>query len=86
MINDIIPIAIAAKNIILDVILGLTNQIQATFYSTGADWLIWPALLIGAWWILLTKTTVLLKMFAVPIIAVSTYFTLFIFYKSIISI
>jgi hypothetical protein len=58
---------------------------QATLHSAGIDWFVWPILLIVAWWILLARTPVILKVIVLPAIAISTYFTLFIAYNIMIS-
>jgi hypothetical protein len=80
--NDIIAVASALWQMIIESI----NSIHATIYSTGFDWLLWPIFLLIAWWILMAKTSAILKIFAVPTIAISTYFSLCNLYKYIISI
>ena len=66
--------------------IGYIQMIQVTLHSSGLDWLIWPIFLIAAWWMLLARTTAILKVFALPTIAVSTYFVLFIAYNIMISL
>jgi hypothetical protein len=67
-------------------IIGYIGMFQATLHSTGADWIVWPGLLFAAWWILIGKTRAVLKLFSLPVIAVATYFVLFISYHAIINL
>jgi hypothetical protein len=62
------------------------DMFQATLHSTGTDWILWPGFLIAAWWILLGKTWAALKLLSFPVIAVATYFVLFMAYHAIINI
>lgn len=64
---------------------GNIQTLQDTMHSTGVDWILWPIFLIAAWWILLARTKAVFKVFAIPTIAVSTYFVLFIAYNIMIS-
>lgn len=87
---------ILIKNMIYEIILtvsalgepfiGYIQLIQVTLHSSGLDWLVWPIFLIAAWWMLLARTAAILKIFALPTIAVSTYFVLFIAYNTMISL
>jgi hypothetical protein len=65
-------------------IVGYIEMFQATLHSTGTDWIVWPGLLITAWWVLVGKTWAILKLVSLPVIAVATYFVLFISYHAII--
>jgi hypothetical protein len=65
------------------IFIGRIQALQDTFHSNGMDLIIWPILLIIAWWILLARTFSILKILAIPAIAVSTYFVLLITYKTI---
>ena len=65
--------------------IGDIQTSQATLHSAGIDWCVWPILLIVAWWILLARTPVILKVIVLPAIAISTYFTFFIAYNIMIS-
>lgn len=61
------------------------QTIQASFHSSGIDWIVWPVFLIIAWWALLAKTNLIIKIFSLPIITIASYFVLYISYRSIIS-
>ena len=65
-------------------IIGYIEMLQATLHSIGIDLVVWPGLLIGAWWLLIWKTWAVFKLFSLPIIVVATYFVLFILYRAII--
>jgi hypothetical protein len=65
------------------IFIGRIQTLQDTFHSNGMDLIIWPVLLIIAWWILLARTFTILKILALPAIAISTYFVLLITYKTI---
>jgi hypothetical protein len=67
-------------------IIGYIGMLQATLHSTGIDWIIWPSLLIIAWWVLIGRTWTILKLVSLPVIAVATYFVLFISYHAIINL
>ena len=67
-------------------IIGYIEIFQATLHSTGTDWIVWPSLLIAAWWVLIGKTWAVLKLVSLPVIAVATYFVLFISYHVIINL
>lgn len=82
MINEII-LAISALE---GSFVGYIQLIQVTLHSSGLDWLVWPIFLIAAWWMLLARTAAILKIFALPTIAVSTYFVLFVAYNIMISL
>ncbi len=81
MISDIVLVALTLEGAFI----GHTQMIQASLHSTGFDWFIWLVLLIAAWWVLLARTTALLKVLALPTIAISTYFVLFIAYYTVLS-
>jgi hypothetical protein len=81
MIDNIITTVLALVGFFIEHI----QMIQATLQSIGMDWLIWPFSLIVAWWTLLIRTTTILKVFALPAIAVATYYILFIVYNTMIS-
>jgi hypothetical protein len=82
MINDIILTVLA----LVGSFIGYIQMIQVALHTSGIDWLLWPIFLIAAWWMLLARTTDILKVFAIPTIAVSTYFVLFIAYNTMISL
>jgi hypothetical protein len=65
------------------IFIGKIQTLQDTFHSNGMDLIIWPVLLIIAWWIILARTFTILKILAIPAIAISTYFVLLIIYKTI---
>ena len=65
------------------IFIGRIQTLQDTFHSNGMDLIIWPVLLIIAWWIILARTFTILKILALPTIAISTYFVLLIIYKTI---
>jgi hypothetical protein len=67
-------------------IVGYIEIFQATLHSTCIDWIVWPGFLIAAWWILVGNTWAILKLVSLPIIAVATYFILFISYHAIINL
>ena len=67
-------------------IIGCIEMFQATLHSIGIDLVVWPGLLIAAWWVLIGKTWAVFKLFSLPIIAVATYFVLFISYHIIINL
>jgi hypothetical protein len=67
-------------------IIGYIEIFQATLHSTGIDWIAWPSFLIAAWWVLIGKTWTILKLVSLPVIAVATYFVLFLSYHVIISL
>ena len=67
-------------------IIGYIGMFQATLHSTGIDWIIWLGLLIIAWWVLIGRTWTILKLVSLPVIAVATYFVLFISYHAIINL
>lgn len=67
-------------------ILIYIEAFQATLHSIGVDWIVWPGLFIAAWWVLVGKTWPILKLFSLPVIAMATYFVLFISYHAIISL
>lgn len=77
--NEIILTGFAIQGLFL----GNIQVLQATLNSTGIDWIVWPILLIAAWCILLVRTTTILKILSLPTITISTYFVLFIAYKTI---
>jgi hypothetical protein len=64
---------------------GYVQTIQAGLHSFGIDWIVWPIFLIVAWWVLLSRTNPLLKLFSLPVITIASYFVLYISYKTIIS-
>jgi hypothetical protein len=66
------------------IITGHLWMFQETLHSTSTDWIVWPGLLIAAWWVLVGKTWAVLKLVSLPVIAVATYFVLFISYHAII--
>ncbi len=68
------------------VVTGYIELSQSTLHSTGTDLIVWPGLLIAAWWVLIGKTRAILKLFSIPIIAVATYFILFISYHFIVNL
>ena len=68
------------------IVIGYIWMFQATLNSTGTDWIVWPGLLIAAWWVLVRKTWAILKLVSLPVIAVATYFVLFISYHAIINL
>jgi hypothetical protein len=59
---------------------------QATLHSADTDWIVWPSLLIAAWQVLFLNTWAVLKLLSVPVIAVATYFVLFILHLAIINL
>jgi hypothetical protein len=65
------------------ILIGRIQTLQDTFHSNGMDLIIWPVLLIIAWWIILARTFTILKILAIPTIAISIYFVLLIIYKTI---
>ena len=67
-------------------IIGYIEMLQATLHSIGIDLVVWPGLLIAAWWVLIGKTWAVFKLFSLPIIAVATYFVFFISYHIIINL
>jgi hypothetical protein len=67
-------------------IVGYIELFQATLHSTGTDLIVWPGLLIAAWWVLIGKTWAVFKLFSLPIIVVATYFVLFISYHIILNL
>jgi hypothetical protein len=67
-------------------ITGYIEMFQATLHSNGTDLIVWPGLLIAAWCVLIGKTWAILKLFSLPVIAVATYFVLFISYHTIINL
>ena len=67
-------------------IIGYIEMFQATLHSTGIDLVVWPGLLIAAWWVLIGKTWAVFKLFSLPIIVVATYFVLFISYHIILNL
>ena len=67
-------------------IIGYIEIFQATLHSTSTDWIVWPSFLIAAWWVLIGKTWIILKLVSLPVIAVATYFVLLISYNGIINI
>ena len=66
------------------IVTGYIEMFQAMLHSTGTDWIVWPGLLIAAWWMLIGKTWAALKLVSLPVITVATYFVLFISYHAII--
>ena len=78
--------AVLRTTALLATIIGYIDMFQATLHSTGTDWILWPGFLIAAWWILLGKTWAALKLLSFPVIAVATYFVLFMAYHAIINI
>ena len=71
---------------LLAMIIGYIEMFQAMLHSTGDDWIVWPIFLIAAWWVLIGKTWAVLKLVSLPVIAVATYFVLFISYHAIINL
>ena len=67
-------------------IIGYVEMFQATLHSIGIDWIVWSGLLIAAWWVLVGKTWAVLKLFSLPVIAIATYFVLFMSYHAIINL
>ena len=67
-------------------IIGYIELFQAALHSTGTDLIVWPGLLIAAWWILIGKTWAVFKLFSLPIIVVAIYFVLFISYHIILNL
>jgi hypothetical protein len=80
--NDILVGTLALVNTVV----GYIQAIQSAFHSSGIDWIMWPALLIFAWWVLLTRTNPILKLLSLPVIAIASYFVLYISYGAIISV
>ncbi|VVB63085.1 Uncharacterised protein [uncultured archaeon] len=66
-------------------IIGYIEMFQETLHSNGTDLIVWPGLLIAAWW-LIGKTRAVFKLFSLPIIAAATYFVLFMLYHIIINL
>ena len=67
-------------------IIGYIGMFQATLHSTGIDCIVWPVFLIAAWWVLIGKTWTILKLVSLSVIAIATYFVLFISYHAIINL
>lgn len=80
--SEIILSSLALGGMIVEPI----QTIQATLHSSGIDWIVWPVFLIAAWWALLARTNPIIKLLSLPIITISSYFVLYISYKTIISI
>ena len=77
--NEIVPGSLA----LVDSIVGYIQTIQVALHSFGMDLIVWPFFLIVAWYVLLARTNPLFKFFSLPVITVSSYFVLYISYRTI---
>jgi hypothetical protein len=80
--NDIIPGSLA----LMDSMVGFIQTIQAALQSSGLDCIMWPIFLIVEWCALLARTNPILKFFSLPLITISSYFVLYISYRTILSV
>ena len=77
--------AVLMAMIIWSTVIGYIGMFQAILHSIGIDWIVWTLSLVVAWWALIGKTWTALKLVSLPVIAIATYFVLFISYHAIIN-